>query len=311
MRKRRLKKSAIIIPIIIIIIIIGIIIGINFYKKINSYSYKLEKLGYKKDEVEILLKLKDDQIENILKREKNIVIPRLVKQKYFIFENLDRYLKYYKDHEKEKKETIVSKVNVNRDSDYYTNTKPADTSKGYGILVNKYYYLSKDFAPDDLQDVSILYSYGEQKLRKEALEQFINMFNAAKAENITIIVNSSYRTYQYQADLWNNYSSAHGPEWADSYAARAGYSEHQTGLALDVTTYGVKGQEGFEKTKAYEWMINHSYEYGFILRYPKGKEDTTGYSYESWHYRYVGVDLAKKIHDSNLTFDEYYAYYMK
>ena len=311
MKKRRLKKNVLIIPVVIIIIIILTIIGINYYKKINSYAYKLEKIGYKKEEIEILTKLKDNQIDNILKRKYNIVIPRLVKQKYFIFDNLDRYLNYYKDHEKEKKDVIVSKVNVNRDKDYYTDTKEADTSLDYGILVNKYYYLPKDYAPNDLQKVSVLYSYGEQQLRKEALDQFINMFNAAKEEDITIIVNSSYRTYQYQADLWENYSNAHGSKWADSYAARAGYSEHQTGLAMDVTTYGVQGQEGFEKTKAYEWMIKHSYEYGFILRYPKGKEDTTGYSYESWHFRYVGVDLAKKIHDSNLTFDEYYAYYMK
>ena len=91
---------------------------------------------------------------------------------------------------------------------------------------------------------------------------------------------------------------------------RAGYSEHQTGLALDIVTYGAS-MDTFENTDEFKWLSDNAYKYGFILRYPKGKEKLTGYSYESWHYRYVGKDVAKKIHDLDITYDEYYAYYIE
>ena len=90
------------------------------------------------------------------------------------------------------------------------------------------------------------------------------------------------------------------------YSARPGYSEHQTGLVIDIDNYN-DDYENFDKTKEFEWMNNNSYKYGFILRYPKGKTDITGYDYESWHYRYVGKEIAKYIYENNITFDEYYA----
>ena len=93
-------------------------------------------------------------------------------------------------------------------------------------------------------------------------------------------------------------------------AALPGYSEHQTGLAFDVMT-STSTTETFENTKEYEWLKNNAYKYGFILRYPKDKEDITGYAYESWHYRYVGKEIAKKIKEENITYDEYYAYYIE
>lgn len=309
-KKRRLKKFVYVIPCAIIAFIIIVLISINYYKKITSYSYKLEKIGYSKEQVEIILKLKDEQIDNILNMEYNKVIPKFVKEKYFIYDNLERYLKYYDKNKREKKDKIIALVNVGADSAFYTNTKKTDIDKNYLMLVNKYNYLTKNYEVKDLVDVSILHQYGTQKLNKEAYDKFIEMFNDAKKENITIIINSSYRTFNYQDDLWNSYAKNHGEEWADSYAARAGYSEHQTGLTIDVTTYGVKEQGDFEKTDAYKWMIDNCYKYGFILRYPKNKEDITGYAYEAWHYRYIGVKDATKMHNLDITFDEYYAYYL-
>ena len=138
----------------------------------------------------------------------------------------------------------------------------------------------------------------------------ISMFNAAKKENITIIINSAYRSYKKQEELYNQYLSQYGKEYTDAYAARPGHSEHQTGLTVDVTTYGSNG-DNFDKTEAFKWLQDNAHLYGFILRYPKGKEDITGYDYESWHYRYVGVDAATTIHDNDITFDEYYAYYIE
>lgn len=318
--RRRMKKKAIyaLVAIIALIIIItlSIIMIIKYNQKIHSTSYKLEKLGYTKEEVTELVTTTDTKnekilsIEEILNHEYHKDLPYFLKEKYFIKDNLERYLKYKEEHSDKSYTEIVSLINTNRDSNYYENVQKADTNKENQMLVNKYYALPKEFVFDDLVDVSIQHCYGKQKMRKEVYEQFKKMFNDAKKEDLTIIINSSYRDYDYQESLWNRYASAHDEAWADSYAARAGHSEHQTGLTMDVTTYGVKEQEDFEKTKEFTWMQENAHKYGFILRYPKAHEDITGYSYESWHYRYVGVDIATQIKEEGITFDEYYAYYL-
>ena len=109
--------------------------------------------------------------------------------------------------------------------------------------------------------------------------------------------------------IYDEYKDLKGEEYADEYAARPDYSEHQSGLALDIITYGASG-ETFDTTDAFKWLQKNAHKYGFILRYPKDKEDITGYAYESWHYRYLGKDLATKVKKSGLTYDEYYAYYL-
>ena len=135
------------------------------------------------------------------------------------------------------------------------------------------------------------------------------MINDAKKDNINIRVISSYRSYYYQMKLYNNYVISDGKKNADTYSARAGFSEHQTGLTIDVDD-GITYYNDFERTDSYKWMIKNSYKYGFILRYPKNKESITRYTYESWHYRYVGIDIAKYIKKHNITFDEYYAMFI-
>ena len=318
--KRRLKKKVIayfIIGLIIIITsIISIIMIVNYNKKIHSIPYKLEKLGYQKEEIIFFENFTQKEnsklsIDDILNHPYHKDLASFLKEKYFIYDNLERYLAYKDRNNKLTNSEVVSLVNVNRDKEYYENVKKTDISKENLMLVNKYYALDKDFAFDDLVEVSIQHCYGNQKIRKEVYEKFKQMFNDAKKENLTIIINSSYRTYEYQENLWNNYARAHDEAWADSYAARKGHSEHQTGLTIDVTTYGVKEQEDFETTDEFRWMRENAHKYGFILRYPKNQENITGYSYESWHYRYVGVDMATKIYEEGITFDEYYAFYLE
>ena len=132
------------------------------------------------------------------------------------------------------------------------------------------------------------------------------MSKKARESNLNIIAMSAYRSYQYQVTLYNNYVKQDGKEEADAYSARPGYSEHQTGLATDV--YNQKETyTNFEKTEEFKWMQENAYKFGFILRFPKGKEEETGYQYESWHYRYVGKEAAKYIKENNITFEEYYA----
>ena len=136
------------------------------------------------------------------------------------------------------------------------------------------------------------------------------MASNAKEEGVQLLVNSSFRDYQEQESVYKDFYYSNGISFADKYAARAGYSEHQTGLCLDIFTSGASNTDNFDETEAYEWLTKNAHKYGFILRYPEGKEYLTGYEYESWHYRYLGKDTAKKVYESGLTYDEYYAFYL-
>lgn len=186
-----------------------------------------------------------------------------------------------------------------------------DTSKGNTMLVSKYNALSKDYEVEDLKTISKTYSYGDnKKLNKEAYDAFISLADDAKKEGYTILIVSSYRTYQDQEDVWKDYKASFGTKKADAYAARAGSSEHETGLAIDVADYNDKNDK-FEATESFKWMQTNAHKYGYILRYPKDKENITGYSYEAWHYRYVGIDTATKVYNEGITYDEYYEYYLK
>ena len=135
------------------------------------------------------------------------------------------------------------------------------------------------------------------------------MASAAKEQGYTINVSSAYRSYEYQKGLYDNYVEKDGVELADTYSARPGFSEHQTGLVVDIDN-GTVDYNNFESTEEFKWMQENAQNYGFILRYPKNKECITGYNYESWHYRYVGKQIATFIKNNNLTYDEYYARYI-
>ena len=315
-KRRRIKKNVkayfilfVVILFILILIIKSIIGRINY---LHSYDYKLSKIGYNKNEITEIKKLKNNEIDKLLNKEYNKLIAKFVKQKYFIFANLDEYISYYQHSENDDLSYTVSIVNVKANYDYYDEdiVTKTNTNDGILMLVNKFHYLTNEYKPDDLVDIKKTYGYGENEIKKEVFDSFLNMWSAAKEENINLIITSAYRDYDYQEKLWKNYSNQKGKKWADSVAARAGYSEHQTGLSLDIVTYG-STMDNFESTDEFKWLSENAHKYGFILRYPKGKEDLTGYSYESWHYRYVGVDVATKIYKEKITFDEYYAYYIE
>ncbi|MGE7911528.1 M15 family metallopeptidase [Lysinibacillus xylanilyticus] len=173
-------------------------------------------------------------------------------------------------------------------------TLPTEPTYIKGILLaNKIYPLPSTFAP------------GEDPEARQALNK---MIAAAKQQGFDLVAFSGYRSFEYQTTLYNNYAKRDGQAAADRYSARPGYSEHQTGLAFDI---GEKGKddlwltEEFGETPAGQWLFTHAQDYGFILRFPQNKEDITGYMYESWHYRYVGVDIAKDIKKQNITLEEY------
>ena len=312
---RKVKKKPIIVIVCIIILIstisIFIVKTINELNYRKTIEYKLLNVGYSKEEITTLTnKTNEDFMNSLLDNEYDKMYIDITKEKYYIKDNIQNYIDYYEDNINTSASDIVSIINVGADKEYYTNIKDSDTSKNELMINNKYYRLSKDYIPSDLVDVKNWYSYGSNnKLRQVAYDAFINMYESAKEENITLIINSAYRSYDEQEEIYNDYLSKYTQEYTDSFAARPGHSEHQTGLALDIITYGANG-ETFDTTDAFKWLQDNAYKFGFILRYPKDKEYLTGYNYESWHFRYVGIEAATIIHDSNITFDEYYAYYI-
>lgn len=157
-----------------------------------------------------------------------------------------------------------------------------------GILVaNKRYPLPKNYTPGGLTD--------------EVMGAFNTLKNAMSAQGMSLYISSGYRSYSYQAGLYQKYAARDGKNAADRYSARAGFSEHQTGLAFDVNQIN----DSFANTAEAKWLAAHAHEYGFIIRYPKGQEDITGYQYEPWHLRYLGKDTAKAVYESGLCLEKY------
>ncbi|MBR2708467.1 MAG: M15 family metallopeptidase [Bacilli bacterium] len=313
MKKRRLKKKPIIILLSIVLCFILMVFSIKLYRHYTSYEYKLGRIGYSDDEIQNILKLDKQFIKYALKNKYDKYFVSLTSQKYFIWKNYKKYKSYINDKYKNSKvdyDDVIIKINTKTNYDYYTHTTMTNMDLGYGILVNKYYSLPEKYAPDDIVNMSSQYSYPGNSIRKEVYEAFKEMADRAKEDKITLIVNSSYRDYATQKEIYDDYADKNGKEYADKFAARADFSEHQTGLALDIFTPGA-GMKTFEGTDASKWLLENSYKYGFILRYPPEKENITGYAYESWHYRYLGKELAKKVYESGLTFDEYYAFYLE
>ena len=155
-------------------------------------------------------------------------------------------------------------------------------------LVNKMRpFAQKDWAPSDLVD------FEGQQLRAEAAQAARTMMDAAKAEGVTLTVSSAYRSYAVQQQTYQHWVSVNGQKVADQLSARPGYSEHQTGLAIDFSSpEGCRLEECYEDTRAGRWLAKNAQNYGFILRFPKGQQAVTGYLFEPWHYRYLGKDLA-------------------
>ena len=181
------------------------------------------------------------------------------------------------------------------------------------LLVNRDNLLEKDYVPSDLVVINEPTGIKEDPNYKNMLvnyvyDEFKEMQQAAKEEGYEIFVDSSYRSYDYQKVVYDASVLEHGIEYTKAYCALPGSSEHQTGLSFDVIPRrnGKMIEDCNESDAEIIWCMKNAYKYGFILRYPKGKEDITGYNFEPWHYRYVGCDIAKYMHDNNIeTLEEY------
>ncbi len=272
----------------------------HFIRNIN----RLIKIGYSDYEISMIVSHGDDQaVSDFTKRKKIRYLEEFYSISYAKLENYDRYIQYM-DNSREDEETTVLHVNLDLDKEDYEDSVEV---KNFSIdmFVNKHHGLSKKFKVDDLVTINKKYTVTNDKVQanNEAYQAFIKMQKDAEKEDMHILVNSCYRSYEDQEQTWATYQKLYGDNYVLRYVAKPGYSEHQTGLGFDLasTTSNI-----FAESKESKWLFDNSYKYGFIYRYPKGLESITGYNYESWHYRYVGKEIAKYIEDHNITFDEYY-----
>lgn len=199
---------------------------------------------------------------------------------------------------------ILYFITMGKTDDFYENIKTIQNPNKLDVLVNKNNKLPENYVPDDLEYIDIKYSYENKQLKKEAKENFEKLSSDALALGFRIVATSAYRPYDYQKDLYEYYVKEKGQDYADLCSARPGHSEHQTGLAIDVEGSN-RSYDDFEDAIEFNWMKENAHKYGFILRYPKGKERITGFKYEPWHYRYVGIKVATYIYEKNITLEEY------
>lgn len=272
----------------------------NFLTEANNLLSK----GYTSLEINNIYEyMSEKNIEEILKSD-YVDLKDFFQISNFDFTKLDRYLAY-KAIENIDIKDVVTRVNLNLDEPFYQTILKIDDPSSITALVNKSHALPNDYVPDDLVSIP---SFPNLQIRDDAVDDLENLIAAAKLDNVYLIPYSTYRSYNYQERLYNGYLEDDPKEVVDTYSARPGHSEHQTGLALDIRS---SSHWSNLTDSDYEWMLNNSYKYGFIVRYPKDNSSITGYKEEPWHIRYIGIEHATKVHELNITFDEYYDLYLK
>lgn len=268
----------------------------------NDANKLLEK-GYSVEEVNQIFEwMSDENQKKILEKEYQN-LSDFFRISNFNFDLIDRY-KAYQSLEGIEMADAVTRVNLNLDEPFYKTIEQIEQPEEITALVNKSHALPKDYEPTDLEAIP---SFPNLLLRNVAIENFEKLLSKALLDGISLIPYSTYRSYDYQDGLYNKYLQTDTKEEVDTYSARPGHSEHQTGLAIDIKSashwYNLTDND-------YEWMKNNSYQFGFIIRYPKDNSFITGYKEEPWHIRYIGIEHATKVHELGITYDEYYDLYL-
>ena len=239
---------------------------------------------------------------------------------YCLPDNINRYIQYQQENDDLPPEKCMAYVNVNLDLGFFCDVVEIDQPEDLMVLCNKNFTLPIDYVPDDLVEVS---QGSGQVLRAVTAAAFTAMRDAMALEKLTITLRSAYRSYEtqkytYEAIVQQEINrlglEEAGRASADRVSARPGMSEHQAGLAIDITqpvSGGKLSAAQFENTKQYQWLLENAHDFGFILRYPDGYEHITGYRFEPWHWRYVGVEAATRMREEDITtFEEYRGKYL-
>ena len=333
-KKRRMKKSIkIILSLLLVITVSYISITIlkhfdnqemqiplpvqpNKKEEKDSITKELEKLSYNDNEITLIKEYVTEENINYLINNKinHEIAYNFVNETYYIDDYLIDYLNYYNEHKDKTFKEIVTIINTHINNDFYTNTMKTDTSLGKYVILNKYYYADDTYPSENLIKVDGKYHVNGTSfyLNEECYEAFLKMYNDAYNAGYGFKMKSAYRSYDTQVTTYNYWVSTENGDKtkADIYSARAGFSEHQTGYAFDIRDYNWE-YEDYGKSESFKWVSENAHKYGFIIRFPKGKEHITGYQYESWHYRYCGVECATYIYENDITFEEYYEYFIK
>lgn len=215
---------------------------------------------------------------------------------------------YKKDHPDISDEEAEKRVAMNLDLEPYENYTVIENPQSITMLVNKYNKLPDQYVPNDLTDIVSNGENGTVQMKKEAAEAFNALSQLAADNGITLNACSSFRDQNYQDNLYSNGAEVYGQEYADQYWTRPGFSEHQSGLSVDIRLENDTSDLDavLNYPEKYQWLLNNMADYGFIVRYPENKEQYTLIAPESWHLRYVGKDLAYYLQKNNLALDEYY-----
>ena len=224
---------------------------------------------------------------------------------YYEKDKKNRYDEYQKLHPELEMEEVIWRVNAGIDKPHYEDyVEIIDVDKEI-LLVNKYNKLPDDFKPKELVKLN-----SGPLVTPETKIAYEQMVNDAKSEGYSIRAVSAYRSIQYQVDVYNRYLNKDPQEVVDTYSARPGFSEHHTGRTIDLDSEYSSMSE-FGNTKEAAWVAENAYKYGFIIRYPKGLEDITGYVYEPWHITYVGKEIATQMKNLGIdTLEEYWVKYV-
>lgn len=217
-----------------------------------------------------------------------------------------------KENDANKEEPPSENSEEQHSKDPNTKNDVVESPSSLEVVINKQRQLPAGYVPPNLvvPDVPFYFDQFMQKkqMRKVAADALEQLFAAAEQNGLELVAASGYRSYDRQKTIYQGNVKKYGAKRANQFSAQPGHSEHQTGLAMDVTVaqLSFKLVQEFGNTTEGDWLADNAYKYGFIIRYPKGKEDITGYSYEPWHLRYVGEEVAKAIHEQNSTLEEYY-----
>jgi LAS superfamily LD-carboxypeptidase LdcB len=281
--------------------------GQNITKEEYIYKEELLSLGYNSNIIKkIEEKISTINVKNYLLNKKYDYLEEFTSSPYFKIENIERYENYYKNNPSYTFDQVVLYVEIGLDYEFYTNVNTIEDYTSITTLVNKYNKLPDGATFDNLVTLEKPYSNtGKRKVREEMYEPLKQMIDDAKKEKLNLYVISAFRENSTQNYLFNNSKKKNGLDYALTYSAKPGHSEHELGLAIDFNTT----QEKFKKTKEYAWLKDNSYKYGFVMRYPENKVFITGYGYEPWHYRYLGIEIATKMYLEDITYEEYLVKY--
>jgi D-alanyl-D-alanine carboxypeptidase len=229
---------------------------------------------------------------------------------HYFTENAERYGDYQARFPDMPFDVVIALVNVNNDLEPYRDVDTVADPNEISVLLNKYFSLPTDWEPDGLTDIGRGFL-----VHPEAAVQFEKMQDAMRADNLNLVIISTYRTPARQRNLFNRALATRGVERAERAFARPGHSEHNMGLAVDVMHRGHAGgtmtSMRFERSRQFSWLVENAHDYGFILRYPQGYIEISGYIFEPWHWRYVGVPIATAMYDRGIiSYEEFYGRYL-